>query len=217
VPRALLLILPLAPLLPVLYPWLRKLEKADEPLHLDVLPEQTHALAQREDFQVQNQLTHLVGVKPGLFRQALLRIVLGSIDALGRFYFNQGELGGLMTIHYARWVLIDGGRRLLFLSNYDGSWERYLGDFIDQAHVGLTAVWSNTLGFPRTRNLIQDGATDEDHFKTWARQHQLPTQLWYSAYPQLTVHNVGRNGRICAGLLREPAGPEQFARWLELL
>jgi hypothetical protein len=211
------LYLPLIPLLPVLYPWLRKLEKSDVPLQLDVLPEQTSALAQREDFQVQNQLTHLVAVKPGLFRQQLLRLVLASINLLARFYFNQGELGGLATIHFARWVLIDGGRRLIFFSNYDGSWERYLGDFVDQAHVGLTAVWSNTVGFPRTKNLVQDGATDEEHFKNWTRQHQIPTQLWYSAYPQLTVPNVGRNGEICAGLLRAPASAEQLTRWLELL
>lgn len=211
------LYLPLVPLLPVLYPWLRHLEKTDQPLQLDVLPEQTYQLSQREDFQVQNQLTHLVAVKPGLYRRLLLRVVLASIDLLGRFYFNQGDLGGLATIHFARWVLIDGGRRLIFFSNYDGSWERYLGDFVDQAHVGLTAVWSNTLGFPRTKNLVQDGATDEEHFKNWTRQHQLPTQLWYSAYPQLTVPNVGRNGEICAGLAVAPATAEQLSRWLELL
>ncbi len=211
------LYLALLPLVPVAYPWLRHLEKSDVPLQLEVLPDQTYALAQREDFQVQNQLTHLVAVKPGLFRQLLLRLVLASIDLLGRFYFNQGALGGLATIHFARWVLIDGGRRLIFFSNYDGSWERYLGDFVDQAHVGLTAVWSNTEGFPRTRNLVQDGAEDEEHFKNWTRQHQLPTQLWYSAYPDLTVPNVGRNAQICAGLLREPASEEQLSRWLELL
>jgi hypothetical protein len=211
------LYLPLVPLLPVLYPWLRHLEKTEQPLQLDVLPEQTYQLSQREDFQVQNQLTHLVAVKPGLFRQLLLRLVLASIDLLGRFHFNQGDLGGLATIHFARWVLIDGGRRLIFFSNYDGSWERYLGDFVDQAHVGLTAVWSNTRGFPRTKNLVQDGATDEEHFKNWTRQHQIPTQLWYSAYPQLTVPNVGRNAEICAGLAVAPAGADQLNRWLELL
>ena len=33
---------------------------------------------------------------------------------------------------------------LLFLSNYGGSWESYLEDFITKAHTGLTGVWSNT-------------------------------------------------------------------------
>src|SRR4029434_9514512 len=118
------------------------------------------------------------------------------IDILARYRFNQGDLDGLNTIHFARWVLIDEGKRLLFFSNYDGSWERYLGDFVDQEHIGLTSVWSNTEGYPKTTNLMFEGATDEERFKAWTRAHQIPTQLWYSAYPQLTTPNIGRNARI---------------------
>ena len=210
--------LPLVPLLPGLYAILRRKENTDVPESFDVVPaEQARLLAEREDFQVQNQLTHVVALKPGPFRLLTAHIVLYGITTLARFYFNQGNLGGLSTIHYARWVLIDGGKRLLFFSNYDGSWERYLGDFIDQAHVGLTAVWSNTQGFPKTRNLVQEGATDEERFKAWTRAHQIPTQLWYSAYEQLTVSNIGRNSRICAGLVERPATREALERWLELL
>ena len=43
---------------------------------------------------------------------------------------------------------------LLFLSNYGGSWESYLEDFITKAHSGLTGIWSNTVGFPKTSNLF---------------------------------------------------------------
>jgi hypothetical protein len=208
----------LVPALPGLYALLRHKENTDVAESYDVVPaEQTRLLAEREDFQVQNQLTHVVTLKPGPFRLLTAKLVLYGITTLARFYFNQGNLGGLSTIHYARWVLIDGGQRLLFFSNYDGSWERYLGDFIDQAHVGLTAVWSNTQGFPRTRNLVQEGATDEERFKAWTRAHQIPTQLWYSAYKQLTVPNIGQNSRICAGLVNPPATREAIERWLELL
>ena len=56
--------------------------------------------------------------------------------------------------------MIDNGRRLLFLSNFDGSWENYLDDFIDKASIGLTGVWSNTLKFPRTYFLVLGGASD---------------------------------------------------------
>jgi hypothetical protein len=206
-----------APLALVLYPVLRVKEARDVEESFEGLPAQTHELTEREDFQVQNQLTHLVSVKPGLVRALTLRAVFLAIEALARFYYNQGNLGGLATIHFARWVLLDGGKRLLFLSNYDGSWERYLGDFIDQAHVGLTAVWSNTRGFPRTKNLVQHGATDEERFKAWARAHQIQTQLWYSAYKHLTVPNVARNGEICAGLLERPATARALERWLALL
>lgn len=210
--------LPLVPLLPGLYAILRFKELTDTPESYDVVPpEQTRLLAEREDFQVQNQLTHLVALKPGPFRLLTTRIVLYAISTLARFYYNQGNLGGLATIHYARWVLIDGGKRLLFFSNYDGSWERYLGDFVDQAHRGLTSVWSGSEGFPRTKNLLQEGASDEEPFKAWTRAHQIPTQLWFSAYKHLTIPNIGQNGRICAGLLNKPATREALERWLELL
>lgn len=215
--RAAALLPPLIALLPVLYPILRYKEETDPVESFDVLPEQARELAEREDFQVQNQLTHLVSVKPGRFRLLSLRLVFYAIETLARFYFNQGNLGGLATIHYARWVLLDGGRRLLFFSNYDGSWERYLGDFIDQAHVGLTAVWSNTQGFPKTSNLALEGATDEERFKAWTRAHQVPTQLWYSAYKDLTVPNIEQNGRMCDGLLQKPRSRRALEQWLTLL
>jgi hypothetical protein len=212
--------LPLAALLPVaplFYVVLRWKEATDPEDDVTVAPPGIQALADREDFQVQNQLTHLVDVKPGLFRRNLLRLVLWLIDLLAKYQFNQGQLGGITTIHFARWAFIDGGKRLLFFSNYDGSWENYLGEFIDQASTGLTGVWSNTAGFPRTQNLVQKGATDEERFKSWTRAHQLPTQFWYSAYPTLTVFNVKQNAQICAGLASRPATEQAMLSWLECL
>lgn len=213
--------LPLAPLLllaaPGLAAVLRAKELNDEPAPPGFPPEWVRKLAEREDFQVQNQLTHVVALKPGWFRKLLLRTVLRTINLLARYEYNQGNLGGITTIHYARWVLIEEGRRLVFFSNYDGSWESYLGDFVDKAHVGLTSIWSNTEGFPRTKWLIGEGATDEDNFKAWTRSHQIPTPLWYSAYPELTVRNIRQNTRICAGLVQKPVGAEALAAWLGCL
>lgn len=105
----------------------------------------------------------------------------------------------------------------MFFSNYDGSWESYLGDFIDKAAAGLTAVWSNTLGFPRASYLVGQGATDEERFKSWTRAHQVPTQLWYSAYPELTMFNIQHNARLCAGLATRPATPDAMRAWLSSL
>jgi hypothetical protein len=97
-------------------------------------------------------------------------------------------------------VVIDGGKNLLFLSNYDGSWENYLDDFIDRASAGLTAIWSNTVGFPRSYFLINGGAQDELLFKTLTRQSQVPSLIWYSAYPDLSVQNIQTNAAIREGL-----------------
>ena len=67
------------------------------------------------------------------------------INLLSRFWFNVGTLGEIPTILSARWVLIDGGRRLLFLDNYGGAWDSYLNEFIDLTAVkGLNAIWTNT-------------------------------------------------------------------------
>jgi hypothetical protein len=193
---------------------LRFKEWRDRQASYDSDPARTGELAEREDELSQNQLTHLVSVKPGFFRPWLLRRVLGAIHLLARYHYNQGKLGGISTIHFARWSLIDRDRKLVFFSNYDGSWESYLGDFIDKAASGLTAVWSNTEDFPRTRWLTGAGARDEERFKSWARAHQLETPLWYSAYPDLTVRNILQNDRICRGLLQRPADPEALLAWL---
>ena len=148
-----------------------------------------------EDRLQQNALTHLVAIKPGRYRYAVLRLMLRIADALATVGAQESRLGSLETIHFARWLILPD-RRLLFLSNYDGSWEAYLGDFIDKASKGLTMIWTNTRLFPKTRLLLWQGAADEEAFKRWTRSHQLPTQIWYTAYPDLSVADVLDNARL---------------------
>jgi len=88
---------------------------------------------------------------------------------------------------------MDGQKRMLFFSNFDGSWQQYLGDFIDKSGWGLTGIWSNTENFPRTRFLFTGGAYDEEHFLAWSRYYQIPTAVWYCAYPHLSIKNVMNN------------------------
>jgi len=149
-----------------------------------------------EDHKGQNQMTHVVPVKPGRFRHVTLKVVLAAVDLLARYKWNRGDLGGIPTIHFARWMLIEGGERLVF-SNFDGSWENYLGDFVDRASAGLTGVWSNTVDFPPARNLIGEGSKQAEAFKNWTRKYQVETQVWYSAYPDVTVVNQLDALRLC--------------------
>lgn len=181
------------------------------------------AVRAAEDQVTQNQLTHIVDIKPGVFRLALLWLVLRGIDLLARLYFVHGELGGINAIHFARWVILRDTRtgvtrrhRLLFFSNYDGSWESYLGEFIDRAASGLTAVWSNTRGFPATENLLGLGARDEEAFKQWTREHQIATQVWWSGVPDSTVQNILDDLWIRSRLDRGLADHE-LATWLRKL
>lgn len=194
---------------------LNRHEKADA-LAYEPPPRRTAKISQltsREDYKIQNQISHLVTVKPGFFRKFTLRFMLWAINLLARTFFNRGNLGGIPSIHFARWVSVDNGERLLFFSNYDGSWESYLGDFVDRAAVGLTGVWTNTEGFPPTRKLIFGGARRPADFKSWAREKQIETQVWYSAYKTISVANINTNTRIRKGL----TGSMPAATWLQQL
>ena len=159
----------------------------------------------------QNHLASLTRVKPGLFRVSLLRATLFVINLLSRFWFNRGELGGIPTILSARWVLIDGGRRLLFLDNYGGAWDSYLNEFIDMTAVkGLNAIWSNTFvkaqgqcyGFPETRFFFWRGAQAERPFKAYVRESQIETVVWYGGYPTLSVVNINTNSQLRQALCK---------------
>ena len=126
--------------------------------------------------------------------------VLWIADYFVRHIFNRANLAGVKTIHFARWVFLDGRRRVVFASSYDGSVESYMDDFIDKVWWGLNAVFSNGVGYPRTRWLVFGGARDERAFKRVLRRRQEPVQLWYSAYPDLTAVNLQNNQRLRAGL-----------------
>jgi hypothetical protein len=125
-------------------------------------------------------------------------------------------LHGVTTIHFAQWVVIDEGRRVLFMSNYDGSLSSYMDDFINKVAWGLNAVFSNGQSYPPTRWLVMDGANDEQAFKAFLQKHQIPTQVWYSAHKNSTAENLANNARIRAGL-SGPGDPDAVERWAQQL
>jgi len=163
---------------------------------------------------VQNQMTHVVPIKPGAFRQATLRVVLWGINLAAAAIYDKGELGGIPTIHFARWVFLDNKQRMIFASNYDGSHEAYMDDFINKAGWGLNLAFNCGLGYPRTRWIIKDGIDDELKFKYTQRRHQAPTETWYRAHPGLTVFDIERNARVRAGFERRTMTDEEVRAWL---
>lgn len=198
------------------YALLRSHEES-EPAKSDTNVVKGREHAEDEDFTIRNQLTHLAYIKPGWFRKTLLKAVLAAVELRARFEFYKGDLGGIETIHCAYWTVLDGPRpRLLFQSNYDGSWERYLDDFIEEAGGGMTSVWSNTVDFPRTKNLLNEGAQNERVFKAWAREHQVRTSVWHPAKPDISIRNVNDNSRLRDGL-RGSMTEAEAKEWLRLL
>ncbi|UVK36998.1 cytochrome P450 [Mesorhizobium sp. AR10] len=179
---------------------LRRREDKDRPESTSIGISALNEILGKEDHAAQNHLTAISTMKAGILRRLALRFAFYLISIAAQKVFKPGFLNTINTIHFARWVLLPGSNRLMFLSNYGGSWESYLEDFIAKASAGLTGVWSNTEGYPRTRWLFLDGARDGDRFKRWARRQQVPTLFWYSAYPHLNTTRIRINSRIRRGI-----------------
>ena len=218
VPLAGLALLPLFIVaLPLLLYLLRRQEKQDPEICPRPDPAALRELQDLEDFDISNQYTAIGPVKPGLFRRWLLTLLLVLINYACRHVFTRGHLARVQTIHFARWVFLDDKARVVFTSNYDGSHQGYMDDFINKVAWGLNLVFSNGIGWPRTRWLILGGARQEQSFKYFQRRHQIPTQVWYKAYPGLTLADMQRNQRIREGLERARMTDAQAFAWLGLL
>ena len=199
-----------------LYRRLRRLEAKDS-VESKIPPSpQIEALMNQENRPhcVQNHMATVSRLKPGLLRRLTLRLaflVVGTGHLVGR----PGFLGKNGVIHAARWMRLPGTSLLMFWSNFDGTWESYVADFIADAPTGVTAIWSNCVGFPRTRGLFTNGAEDRDQLIHWARRQQQPTLFWYSAYRDLTTDRIRTNAAIRQGLAS--AASDADARdWLSL-
>ena len=160
-----------------------------------------HELASLEDHLVQNPFTAVGHVKPSRFRRLTLVVVLFYLDYATRHIFNRGNLAGVKTIHFARWVLIDDKRRVFFASNYDGSLESLHGRLHRQGRLGPQPRLHERRRLPEDALARRSAArADELAFKDFLRLHQAPTHVWYSAYGGLTALNIEQNARIRAGL-----------------
>jgi hypothetical protein len=217
VPLLLVLLTPLIVLyLPFFLYQLRRRERSDAEIVPHPDPAHVSRLARLEDHDVTNQFTAMGSLKPGVFRRWTLAYLLWLIQYTTRHIYNRGHLARVPSIHFARWVFLDDKKRLLFCSNYDGSLESYMDDFINKVAFGLNVVFSNGIGYPRTNWLAFQGAKDEQKFKNFIRRHELPTEVWYNGHPGLTNFDLLRNSRIRSGLEQPSMTDAEAGQWLEL-
>lgn len=214
-----MLVLGLPVLVPALVVWalaVRFHEIRDPFPNVEPDPARLRELGDREDYLVMNQFTSLAPIRPGRIWRITSQLTLWIGDYTARHVFTRGSLSGLTTVHFARFMRVGPERHLLFTSYYDGSLESYNNDFVDQVAWVLNTVFGQQSGYPRTRWMLLDGAHDERWFKNFIRGHQLETQAWYAAYPELAAITIDQNARLRAGLSATLEG-EELRAWLELI
>lgn len=218
IPLLLLFFSPLIILyLPIFAFQLRRREKRDMEIAPRPPAEHVYQLARLEDHDVTNQFTAMGSLKPGLFRRWTLITLLWLVGYTTRHIYTRGHLARVPSIHFARWVFIDNKDRLVFCSNYDGSLESYMDDFINKVAFGLNVVFSNGIGYPITKWLVFQGAKDEQKFKYFIRRHELATEVWYNGHSGLTNFDLLRNARIRSGLEQQSMTNAEAMQWLQLL
>jgi len=218
VPLTLLALAPVLVLyLPLFIFQLRRREKSDMEIAPRPDPKHEAALSQLEDYDITNQFSVMGAIKPGLFRRWTLSFLLWLVNYTARHIYVRGHLARVSTIHFARWVFINGKNRLVFVSNYDGSLDSYMEDFINKAGWGLNLVFSNGISYPTTNWLVLEGSKNEQKFKYCLRRHQLSTQVWYNAHPGLSAFDLKRNALIREGIERDDKTDAGLRQWLALL
>jgi hypothetical protein len=211
---AILLFIPTIIVAPFFLIALRRAETTDPVIRKRVNATYTRAIAIDEDRDVANPFSAIGSLKPGWFRLAITVVALRAVGLSAIFLYNRGRLARVSTIHFARWVLLDGNRRVFFASNYDGSLESYMDDFINKVAFGLNLVFSNGIAYPPTDYLVHRGAWREQMFKHFLHRRQVKTDVWYKAYPGLTNADLARNARIRQGLEKPHLSDDEARRWL---
>jgi hypothetical protein len=126
-----------------------------------------------------NELTTISKIKTG--HVELTRLTLENTAAIARAVLSDVE-----TIHYACWVILpmNGEHYLVFVSNYTGTFDKYIDDFATtlKLGLGLDSIWWNCE--------IWEGVENVERLKDIIREQTTSSDLFYSAYPQATVRDV---------------------------
>jgi len=172
-----------------------------------------------EDLTITNEVTYWFPVKPTWVRRVLLRVILWGSERGCRHFWTHGALADIDTIHYARILQVDDGRTLLFMSDYDGSLDRYMIDFLGVGSSAVIPISSNVYGCPKTRWLFNpdDPSTFGPRLTSLLRLDQIETQVWYSAYPNLGVREILANAAVREGLYAEEMSEAAASSWLASL
>ncbi|MCX5948436.1 MAG: hypothetical protein NTY67_09725 [Cyanobacteria bacterium] len=132
----------------------------------------------------------------------------------------------LRFIHFARWLILPrhlwpglaGPHQwpahdyLLFISNFNGSWDQYIDAFSDGFPAGLDWTWYGAIGYP--------GSVPITPFKTYIAHNQIDCGYYYNSTPGSAQRDIRSALRVWAAIDRlalayDQLGPDEdqaFAR-----
>jgi hypothetical protein len=114
---------------------------------------------------------------------------------------------GLSLIHFARWVIIrrdqwpqlgqpeqqPGNDYMLFMSNFNGTWDQYIDAFSDGLPGGLDLFWYSSTKYPHSIPITA--------FKNYIRANQVDTDYYYNATPDAAQRDIKAALRVRRAVL----------------
>ena len=192
--------------------WLRIWEKKPQYLIERQPDERIREVSSTEKFTITNEMTVSGLLKKGFIHRLFLAVSLRIIR------LNK-TMSYIPTVSTARWLQIDGGRRMIFIAYYTNTSEGYARDFVDSKARArsLNLIFGHGYGYEPTRWAFFDGgAKNPQAYMDSMHSSQYPTQLWYYNNADLSIDNININHKIRAGLWGEMTEGEA-QNWLYLL
>ncbi|SDK85681.1 hypothetical protein SAMN05421823_103728 [Catalinimonas alkaloidigena] len=170
--------------------------------------EQIYQIASRETYPVINEMTVIGPLKRGWVRPLFLATTLWLVRFVRGFNY-------ISTVHAARWLQLDGGRRIVFVAYFDNTSEGYAHDFVDSKKRtrNMNLIFGHGQGFPPTRWAMLGGGQDSRKYMQTVRASQKITQVWYYTHPLLSITNVTNNHELRKGLFGD-LNDAEVSEWL---
>jgi hypothetical protein len=135
---------------------------------------------------VQSPLTLIMNIKSPADFQQLHALIMKMQSAPAAQNPIRVALDKLKSVHFARFVFLANNTQLAVITTYDGSFEHYINDFIDEIGDVFNALlmhMSDVPPLPVQKN--------RDAFLAYVKANDLRCiEPFYSAYPESTVLDV---------------------------
>jgi len=135
---------------------------------------------------VQNPLTLIMSIRSiadTLLLKALLHKIQSAPPEQNPIW---KALTKLNTVHFARFVFLEHDTKLAVITTYDGSFEDYINEFVDEIGEVFNALLAHMSGAPPLP--VQQ---NRKAFLDYVRANDLRAiEPFYSAYPKATVLDI---------------------------